>query len=335
MKKNSILVKTVLMSMLTAATITSFTSCQDDLDIDTAPQMETDITSGIDSNITPASHRVINFEGVDNARDMGGLVMQDGRTVCFDKLVRSGKLAKATDADVAILQDRYHLSDVFDFRFDLEMTEASDRVINGVTYTQVSTMPKKIIEAQAKFGAGSGQLSTPGMVETLLKYAFDPTAQELAKQLYPLIVTDPQSQANYGKFLHGVLAAKGGVLWHCSEGKDRCGWGSALLLAALGASRQVIVDDFDKSNESYAEQVEAVSAQVRDKDGGAAAADFIQAMVGVSTPNFEAALDLIDQQYGSMEQYLENQLGFSKEEQMQLRAKYLTVSLILASSNRK
>ena len=152
----------------------------------------------------------------------------------------------------------------------------------------------------------------------------------MVKQLYPAIVTDPQSQANYGEFLHGVLAAKGGVLWHCSEGKDRCGWGSALLLAAFGASRQVIVEDFDMSNQSYAKQVEALSAQVRDKEGGAAAVDFIHAMVGVSTANFEAALDLIDRQYGSMEQYLENQLGFSKAEQMQLRAKYLTLGNVMA-----
>ncbi len=289
--------------------------------------MLTSCTNGtVDNPVVAPRQRVINFEGVANARDMGGLVMQDGRTVRFDMLVRSGKLAKATDADVAILQNQYHLSNVFDFRFDQEMTETPDRVIDGVTYTHLSTMPQMLIEAMKAFGAGSGQLSTPGMSEKLLKYAFDPTVQELAKQLYPLIVTTPQSQANYGEFLRGVLAAKGGALWHCSEGKDRCGWGSALLLAALGASRQVIVEDFDMSNQSYAKQVEALSEQVRDKDGGAAAVDFIQAMVGVSTPNFEAALDLIDQTYGSMEQYLENQLGFSKEEQMQLRAKYLTVA---------
>jgi protein tyrosine/serine phosphatase len=51
---------------------------------------------------------------------------------------------------------------------------------------------------------------------------------------------------------------------------------------------------------------------------------FIQAMVGVSRENFEATLDLIDQRYGSLSAYIENQLGFSKEEQQQLRAKYLT-----------
>ena len=116
----------------------------------------------------------------------------------------------------------------------------------------------------------------------------------------------------------------GGVLWHCSQGKDRAGWGSAFVLAALGASRQVIVDDFDLSNQSYADKVEALSAQLRDREGGAEAVAFIQAMVGVSRENFEATLDLIDQQYGSLSAYIVNQLGFSEAEQQQLRAKYLT-----------
>ena len=43
----------------------------------------------------------------------------------------------------------------------------------------------------------------------------------------------------------------------------------------------------------------------------------------VSRENFEATLDLIDQQYGSLSEYIENQLGFSKAEQQQLREKYL------------
>lgn len=50
---------------------------------------------------------------------------------------------------------------------------------------------------------------------------------------------------------------------------------------------------------------------------------FIQTMVGVSRENFEATLDLIDQKYGSLSQYIENQLGFSSEEQRLLREKYL------------
>ena len=51
---------------------------------------------------------------------------------------------------------------------------------------------------------------------------------------------------------------------------------------------------------------------------------FIRALIGVSRENFEATLDLIDRQYGSLSAYIENQLGFSKAEQQQLRAKYLS-----------
>ena len=83
--------------------------------------------------------------------------MQDGRTVRTGMLVRSGCLAKATDSDVAVLKEKYRLSDVFDFRFEAEVNAAPDRIIDGVSYTHLSTLPK---------------------------------AQTMARQLYPAIVTD-------------------------------------------------------------------------------------------------------------------------------------------------
>lgn len=280
-------------------------------------------TSNNDNPAVQPRQRIIAFEGIENGRDMGSLVMQDGRTVRFDMLVRSGHLAAATDADVAILKNQYHLSDVFDFRFDAEKAAAPDRVIDGVTYTHLSTLPEALIAAMASGSSSSEQVDTRDIGSLVINKAFDPQAQEYARQLYPGIVTDGQSQQYYGEFLRGVLNAKGGVLWHCSQGKDRAGWASAFVLAALGASREVIVEDFDLSNQSYAAKVEALSAQLRDKEGGDEAVAFIRAMVGVSRENFEATLDMIDQKYGSLSEYIENQLGFSKEEQQQLRDKYL------------
>ena len=281
--------------------------------------------SSNDDNATePMRERVIAFEGIENGRDMGGLVMQDGRTVRFDMLVRSGNLATATDGDVAVLTNRFQLSDVFDFRFDAEVAAAPDRVISGVTYTQLSTLPEAFIAAMSSGSSSQEAIDTRDIGSLVIGKAFDPLAQAFARQFYPFIVASAQAQNYYGQFLRGVLAAKGGVLWHCSQGKDRAGWGSAFVLAALGASRQVIVDDFDLSNQSYAARVEELSAMVRDKEGGAEAVAFIQAMVGVSRENFEATLDLIDQQYGSLSTYIVNQLGFSEAEQQQLRAKYLT-----------
>lgn len=108
----------------------------------------------------------------------------------------------------------------------------------------------------------------------------------------------------------------------------------AFVLAALGANKETIVEDFDLSNQSYACQIEALTAQVRDMAGqrvgdgtsgmdGNEAIAFICAMVGVSRENFEATHDLIDREYGSLSQYIENQLDFPKEKQQQFRTKYL------------
>ena len=269
------------------------------------------------------SQRAIAYEGIENARDMGMLVMQDGRQVRTGMLVRSGNLSQATDGDVAVLKEKYRLTNVFDFRFEAEANAAPDRIIDGVSYTHLSTLPTAFIQGFSTSRPDSTKMDTRDMAAVLMKYAFDPKAQTMARRLYPAIVTDSTAQHYYGAFLRGVLRSEGGVLWHCSQGKDRAGWASAFLLAALGADRKTIVEDFDLSNQSYAPAIKAMTAKVREQEGSDEAEAFIRAMVGVSRENFEATLDLIDQRYGSLSAYIENQLGFKKEEQQLLRAKYL------------
>ena len=267
--------------------------------------------------------RILSFEGIENARELGGLVMQDGRSVRSGKLVRSGELSKATDADVAILKKRFALSDVFDFRFEGERNAKPDRQMEGVSNTWLSTLPEAFVTAFASGRADSTTVQSANLLEALASYAFLPQAQQMAQKLYPAIVTDTTSQKRYGDFLRGVLKADGGALWHCSQGKDRCGWGSAFVLAALGASRETIVKDFALSNESYAPAIEALSAKIVEKGGGEPELGFIRSMIGVNVENFESTLDFIDRQYGSLQAYLEKALGFSAEEQEQMKRKYL------------
>ena len=272
---------------------------------------------------TAPKDRTLVFDGIENARELGGLVMQDGRTIREGVLVRSGELSKASDADVALLKERFALTDVFDFRFELERSRKPDREMEGVTNTWLSTLPQAFLAAFASGRADSTTVQSASLLEALASYAFHPQAQEMAQKLYPAIVTDTTSQKRYGEFLRGVLEAKGGALWHCSQGKDRCGWGSAFVLAALGAGRETIVEDFAQSNVSYEKAVEALSAQVVQKGGGEPELAFIRAMVGVSVENFERTLEMIDAQYGSLPAYLEKALGFTAEEQQKMKEKYL------------
>lgn len=267
--------------------------------------------------------RTLTFEGIENARELGGLVMQDGRAIRYGKLVRSGELSKASDSDVAVLKKRFGLSDVFDFRFEGERNGKPDREIEGVTNTWLSTLPETFVAAFSSGRADTTVVQSANLLESLASYAFNPKAQQMAQKLYPAIVMDATSQKRYGEFLRGVLEADGGALWHCSQGKDRCGWGSAFVLAALGASRETIVEDFALSNVSYAQAVEALSAKIVEKGGGEAELGFIRSMIGVNVENFESTLEMIDAQYGSLQAYLEKALGFTADEQEALRRKYL------------
>lgn len=267
--------------------------------------------------------RIIQFEGIENARELGGLVMQDGRSISWGKLVRCGNLALASDQDVALLKDRFQLTDVFDLRFNAEVAGAPDREMVGVRNTCLSTLPQHFIDGFTAGRADTAQIQVAGFMERLAEYAFNPQAQEISQRLYPAIVTDTTSRQRYGAFLKGVLEADGGVLWHCSQGKDRCGLGTAFILGALGASRETIVEDFDLSNVYYANQVETLSQKVTQMGGGWKEIAFIRTMVGVSKENFESTLDLIDSQYGSLTHYLEQALGFNAQDQEKLRNKYL------------
>jgi len=267
--------------------------------------------------------RTIPFERIENARELGGLVMQDGRSIRWRKLVRSGNLSLASNRDAAMLTGRFRLSDVYDFRFDAEVEADPDRTMEGVTITRLSTLPQAFVDVFSSGRTDTAHIKSSNILETLAKYAFVPMAQEMADKLYPGIVMDTLSQRLYGEFLRGVLNAKGGVLWHCSQGKDRAGWATAFVLSALGADRQTIVEDFSLSNVSYAPAVEALTERITQMGGGEKELAFIRAMVGVSVENFERTLDLIDAQYGSLSAYLEKALGFTAQDQEKLRDKLL------------
>lgn len=269
-------------------------------------------------------NRFIPFDAIENARELGGLKTRDGRTVRRGLLIRCGNLSRATDTDTERLLRDFALSDVVDFRFPAEAGRDPDRILPGVRYTSLSTLPQTMIDGFSQGRVeGEEQPSNEQFVSLLVHYAANPQAQELARQLYPAILTNPRSQQYYGDFLRTVLNARGGVLWHCSQGKDRAGLATAFLLTALGVDRQTIIDDFDLSNKGFAMPLAMLSQKVRDMGGDEHALDFIQAMVGVSTKNFIRGLELVEERFGSLEAYITDQLGFSPAEQELLRQKYL------------
>lgn len=260
------------------------------------------------------------FEGIVNARDLGGLRV-GGKTVRSGLLLRTAHLHDATDADVARLRDEYHLRRIFDFRTMDEAAAQPDRPVPGSGYQLLPTLD---IEAERQSGEAVPAETWLDLPSHIVRLAFSKVFQQKARELYPSLVMSDFSQLQYAAFLNTILdTPDGAVLWHCSQGKDRTGIGAAVILGALGADRETIVADFDHSNDSYRPLVERFCAEVEAKGGGEDEKDVVRAFMGVSTRNFSRTLDLIVAQWGSLEAYIIAQLGVTPDDLAVLRDRYL------------
>ena len=264
-------------------------------------------------------------QGIVNARDLGGYVMQDGRKVRDGLLLRSAHLAEATDADLQYLS-QLPTAAVIDMRKEDEKKGKVDRTVPGAKYVPLQ------IDATGNAAAGMTEKEKKKFTghkkfevkKIIVAAAFNKKAQEVAREMYPILLFKPESQAQFAAFFRHVLAAeKGAVLYHCSQGKDRTGIASALLLAALGADRETIVADFDATNKVYEADVKKYTVLVRLLGGKDEQVAVVRAFLGCNTDNFIQALDRIDREYGSLDAYLHGPMGLSDEDIQTLRARYL------------
>ena len=263
-------------------------------------------------------------KGIVNARDLGGYEVAGGRHVITGKLIRAAHLADATDADIAYL-DSLPVALVVDFRQEIEKNGKTDRDIPGAKYLSLpidasGNMAANATEEEKKKMSGKKKFDVK---KVILFAAFNDKAKTIAREMYPTLLFSPECQQQFARFLRLVVETENGtVLYHCTQGKDRTGIASALLLAALGADRETIVADFDATNQVYEKDVKKYSRRVWLWGGKEEEIAVVKAFLGANTENFVKALDTIDQQYGSLEAYLKGPLGMTDEDFRLLRERY-------------
>ena len=262
-------------------------------------------------------------KGIVNARDLGGYVTADGRTVRSGKLIRAASLADATAADLRYLQ-QVPVTRVIDFRQDFELSGREDRIIDGAEYVRIpiNSNGNAMDDEEA---LGIKKQKQFNVRKLIMIAAFNKKAQQVARDLYPNMVTLESCQNRFARFLRILVESSdsGAVFFHCTQGKDRTGLASAYILAALGVDRETIIADFDATNAVYVKDVKRLSRRVRFMGGREDELSVVQAFIGANTGNFVKTLDLIDAQYGSMDAYLRDPLGLTDADIEILRTRYL------------
>ena len=257
--------------------------------------------------------RRICLEGVENARQLGGIVCADGRRVRKNVLIRTGALKNATDQDVRLLTDEFRVTRIFDFRMRGEHETAPDRAVPGAENVWIEVLRRSAVRVDVP-----ETWRTDG-TRMLIEYAI-----QLMPTLYRRILLSPEGQAGYARFFREVLAqTDGAILWHCTQGKDRAGIAAVLMLMALGADEEIALDDFDLSNIAYAaytaEMTRAATAYGYSESDTAA----VRGLTGVNREYMREAIAAIKAEYGSVAAYIRNQLGVTDAQIEILRDRYL------------
>jgi protein-tyrosine phosphatase len=164
-------------------------------------------------------------------------------------------------------------------------------------------------------------------LDGLIRHAllFCKTPETYVDKLYDDLVFHDHAAKYYGRFFDLLLEAdERAVLWHCSVGKDRVGIGTALLLTALGVERRTIYDDYIKTNDYITDNARQVAGLAVKKTGNSELAECIQVLLTVSEDYLIHAFEAMEKSFGSIDGYLRERIGITKDKRELLKRKYLT-----------
>jgi len=241
---------------------------------------------------------VLPLQGGSNFRDLGGYRTADGRTVRRGAVFRSAHLGSLTDEDRVAL-GRLGVRTIVDLRGVDEAAETPHR-IDGVAC--------RIVGAHIE----------PGVGDRIRGAVADGTANP---HLMMQFLTDhyrdyPRRCAPGFRTLFATLSdgAHRPLVFHCTAGKDRTGFASALLLSLLGVPWEAVVEDYLRTNELWTGHI----GRYPELD-----IDTRAAIIEARTPYLEAAFEVVRGDFGTPELFAEKALGLDGAARERLRADLL------------
>jgi protein-tyrosine phosphatase len=250
--------------------------------------------------------------GAPGARDLGGLPTTDHRRVRPGVLFRAPALGRLTDDDVAAL-GALGLAEVIDLRFGQEILEAPpDRLPAGphLAHIPIHDPEQPVFAFLAGVLAGeqtpeADQLRREGTGTAMLA-------------VYRAFVSAPMVRSGFATAARRVVDLGGRpALYHCSVGKDRTGWLTAILLAALGVDRATITADYLRTNTERADLTDKLVARAQESRG--IEPTLLRPVLAAEPAYLDAAYERVDAEFGSFHGYLTGGLGLTDADLDRLR----------------
>ncbi|MDO4287714.1 MAG: tyrosine-protein phosphatase, partial [Eubacterium sp.] len=239
-------------------------------------------------------------------RDIGGYTGLDGRKTKWRKIIRSEELAHLSDNDVAYFKE-LGLKHVFDFRDAPKAERLPDRLPDTADYKNLPVLK------DMPFSHNDIDFSQPGAIDRFMRdiYAYQ---VEHCAPIYAEILKLMTQEDAYP------------ILYHCTNGKDRTGFMTALILLICGVPETTIISDYTLTNLTFDEAFEVLGTimaddmQARQKN---VPKDQLKDFFGVKPEWLKIQLDYIKDNYDSVDAYLLDKTDLTAEDLDKIRENML------------
>ena len=225
--------------------------------------------------------RNLDWDGLLNARDLGGHPTEDGAETRWGSVVRADSVRELTDAGWQAVVD-YGVRTIVDLRSDEELAQdpPAELPVDAVHVSFFDNRPDVFEEVEQAGAAAEDHAAA-------------------TREVYLIFLEHFRS--NVAAAIRAVAnAPEGGVVVHCHGGKDRTGLVSAFLLRLAGVPIEEIATDYSLSEERLRTRHEKWFAQAADE----AELERLHRISKTPASSMVQVLEELERRYGSIAGYL-------------------------------
>lgn len=225
--------------------------------------------------------RNLDWDGLLNARDLGGHPTEDGGETRWRAVIRADSVRQLTEAGWQSVVD-YGVRTVVDLRSNEELAEdpPAELPLEPVHVSFFDERPEVFEEVEAASVAAADHA-------------------EATRDVYLIFLE--HFRANVAAAIRAVAnAPEGGVVVHCHGGKDRTGLVSAFLLRVAGVPIEEIATDYALSEERLRTRHEEWFAQAADEQE----LERLHRISKTPASSMREVLEELERRYGSIGGYL-------------------------------
>ena len=248
----------------------------------------------------------LSLNGAPAFRDLGGIATGDGRHIRRGRLFRSEVLLNLGSDDQAIVGG-------LGLRVVCDLRSASERA----TYPCMAWLdpPPRFMTFNLE---GHITPATSPAMERMLEAPAPDAALQVMMSTYEAL---PRACVEaLRSIFEGLLAGETPLMIHCSAGKDRTGFVSAMLLSALGVPRESVYEDYLRTGAGGYAAHAARTAQLmalflqQPLD-----AESLAVFSGLRRAYLEASFAALETEWGSVDRYLADAANLDAGAQLSLQ----------------